>query len=193
MELALPTYSSFRTGLLYSSCEYGWQLSTERSGARFWAKGFRLGSTKPNKLPPRYIMVVSGKKSNLELKGPTSASVLKKQRLPPSSQPQYCRMCFCGSPLPLNCEHLPAVSIIPVLKESRVVLAGIAETPSLKDCLPSTSEAEMGEGRWICKETIQGKVVTNFQYLAQHFQAVREVEGNCEFCLSSFVLERGAA
>lgn len=35
----------------------------------------------------------------------------------------------------------------------------------------------------------EGTVVTNFQYSAHHFHAVSEVEGNCELCLHSFVLE----
>lgn len=54
---------------------------------------------KPDILLSSYIMVVSGKKSHLELKGLRSASALRKQgSLPPSLQSQGCRMGFCGFP-----------------------------------------------------------------------------------------------
>lgn len=93
-------------------------------GGRFCAKRLSLGIRNPNVLPKSYIMVVSGKKSNLELKGLRSASML-------SLQPQCCLSPFSGCDSvvsQLRVHHclstvitsLPAVSIIPILKESRV-------------------------------------------------------------------------
>lgn len=57
-------------------------------------------------------------------------------------------------------------SVITLLRENRVVTAGIAEAPSPKvDCLPGKDEAEPGRG-WIRKKTTEWKLVTNFQYSA---------------------------
>lgn len=46
-------------------------------------------------------------------------------------------------------------------------------------------------GGRICKEDIGGKFVKNLQYLVKYFQAVCDIEGNCEFCLDSFILDGG--
>ena len=100
-------------------------------------------------------MVVSGKKSNLELKGLRRASTLReKQRPPPSSQLQDVILWFPDPRVPhclsTGSTCLPAVSQFNSYAEieHRLVLAEVAKALSPKDCLPRLSEAEMvwGDG-----------------------------------------------
>lgn len=118
MELALPIYCSFQSGLLCLSCEYGWQCFTESLRARFWAKSFNLGFRRPKMLPSSYNMVVSGKKSSLELTGLLSAGALRMWSPAPPSSVLTASESFsgCGAVVslprvhycfPLHCEHLP--------------------------------------------------------------------------------------